>query len=65
MTESDDIEVIREVMESPQHVCEYEYLPDDDGTTYTCGSDFDVEKNRYFDMFLCRKHRSYLCTKEY
>ena len=35
--------------------CEYQYLPDEDGTVYSCGSDDDL---KLIDNFvLCSKHQ--------
>lgn len=34
--------------------CEYEYLPDEDGTCYTCGEDESVILTDY--GWLCPKH---------
>jgi len=37
------------------NICQYEYLPDEDGTVYTCGSDYRVENiNGYF---ICGNHQ--------
>ena len=53
----DDMQTIREVMEEPDRICEHEYLPEDDGTVFTCGSDFDVAYLSQYGMHLCLQHR--------
>lgn len=57
MSPEEEMKLIREVMEAPTRICQHEYLPDEDGTVYTCGSDFDVEHVYSYGFNLCLKHR--------
>lgn len=52
-----ELEVIREVMEEDKKFCQYEYMPDEDGWTYTCGDDEDVEFVYTYGLLLCLEHR--------
>lgn len=36
-------------------LCEHQYLPDEDGTVYTCGDDDDLQE--VDGIMLCYKHR--------
>jgi hypothetical protein len=38
--------------------CQHEYLPDEDGTVYTCGSDDDVKEHTDSGLYLCHHHRN-------
>lgn len=40
-------------------LCQYEYLPDEDGVVYTCGDDDDVEEYKETGLYLCQRHRSF------
>jgi len=42
------------ILEKPK--CQHEYLPDEDGTVYTCGSDDDVI-DVGSSFYLCPLHR--------
>ena len=57
MENEEELEIIREVMEISTRTCQYEYLPEEDGTVYTCGSDFDVKLIKTYGFNLCLKHR--------
>jgi hypothetical protein len=38
--------------------CQHEYLPDEDGTVYTCGSDDEVKEDKETGLFFCYHHRN-------
>ena len=44
-------------MEEDKKFCQYEYMPDEDGWTYTCGDDEDVEFVYTYGLLLCLEHR--------
>lgn len=57
MEENDKrLSIIGEVMEEPeQHRCQYEYLPDEDGTVYRCDSQGYLI-NQYNNVYFCKEH---------